>query len=84
MPDWTEVREALAEWDARQRADEAERAEEGQRADEGQADPFVREGAHLLLEALEEFSRGLDGKPKPKPKPEPEPGATDSPDGKAG
>ncbi|WP_406252783.1 FUSC family protein [Streptomyces atratus] len=53
VPDWAEVREALAEWDARQRPDE------------GEADPFVREGAHLLLEALEEFSRGLDGKPKP-------------------
>ncbi|MFJ8854318.1 FUSC family protein [Streptomyces sp. NPDC102437] len=50
VPDWTEVREALAEWDARQRTDE------------GEADPFVREGAHLLLEALEEFSRGLDGR----------------------
>ncbi|MFJ2893815.1 FUSC family protein [Streptomyces sp. NPDC087218] len=62
VPDWSEVREALAEWDARQGADEG-----------GADDPFVREGAHLLLEALEEFSRGLDGSPKPKPKQEPEP-----------
>ncbi|MGW9118614.1 FUSC family protein [Streptomyces sp. NPDC055663] len=64
VPDWTEVREALAEWDARQRTDE------------GEADPFVREGAHLLLEALEEFSRGLDGRSGSGPKPK-------SPGGKA-
>ncbi|MFE7106307.1 FUSC family protein [Streptomyces sp. NPDC057575] len=57
VPDWTEVREALAEWDARQRTDE------------GEADPFVREGAHLLLEALEEFSRGLGGRSDSGPKP---------------
>ncbi|MER5612988.1 FUSC family protein [Streptomyces sp. NPDC002215] len=57
VPDWTEVREALAEWDARQRTDE------------GEADPFVREGAHLLLEALEEFSRGLDGRSESGTKP---------------
>ncbi|MET8742896.1 FUSC family protein [Streptomyces sp. NPDC004728] len=57
VPDWTEVREALAEWDARQRTAE------------GEADPFVREGAHLLLEALEEFSRGLDGRSESGTKP---------------
>ncbi|MFE5090558.1 FUSC family protein [Streptomyces sp. NPDC056638] len=55
VPDWAEVREALAQWDAQQRTGE------------GEAAPFVRNGAGLLLEALEEFSRGLDGTPKPKP-----------------
>ncbi|MFG2630124.1 FUSC family protein [Streptomyces sp. NPDC048473] len=55
VPDWAEVREALAQWDAQQRTDE------------GEADPFVRNGADLLLEALEEFSRGLDGTSKPNP-----------------
>ncbi|MFF9569444.1 FUSC family protein [Streptomyces sp. NPDC014685] len=80
VPDWSEVREALAEWDARQAADE-------RRA----GDPFVREGAHLLLDALEEFSRGLDGSPKPKPEPgpdsKPDPGSgpdSDRPGGRAG
>ncbi|MFJ9680227.1 FUSC family protein [Streptomyces sp. NPDC101194] len=53
VPDWAEVREALEEWDARQRTGE------------GGTDPFVRDGAGLLLEALEEFSRGLDGTSKP-------------------
>ncbi|MES9591293.1 FUSC family protein [Streptomyces sp. NPDC094045] len=71
VPDWTEVREALAEWDARQRAQEegAGATDTGER----EADPYVREGAHLLLDALEEFSRGLDGKPEPKSKPKPKP-----------
>ncbi|WP_327368209.1 FUSC family protein [Streptomyces sp. NBC_01217] len=55
VPDWAEVREALAQWDALRRAGE------------GEADPFVRNRAGLLLEALEEFSRGLDGTPKPNP-----------------
>ncbi|MFJ5725316.1 FUSC family protein [Streptomyces sp. NPDC093149] len=53
VPDWAEVREALDAWDARQRTGE------------GGTDPFVRNGAGLLLEALEEFSRGLDGTSKP-------------------
>ncbi|MFB7555308.1 FUSC family protein [Streptomyces brevispora] len=48
VPDWGPVREALKGWD------EAER----QRG--GGPDPVVRNGAGLLLEALEEFSRGLD------------------------
>ncbi|WP_327274474.1 FUSC family protein [Streptomyces sp. NBC_01224] len=55
VPDWVEVREALAQWDAQQRTGE------------GEADPFVRNGAGLLLEALEEFSRGLDGTSKQNP-----------------
>ncbi|WPW29715.1 FUSC family protein [Streptomyces atratus] len=55
VPDWVEVREALAQWDAQQRTGE------------GGPDPFVRSGAGLLLEALEEFSRGLGGTPKPNP-----------------
>ncbi|MFF2326764.1 MULTISPECIES: FUSC family protein [unclassified Streptomyces] len=55
VPDWAEVREALAQWDAMRRAGE------------GGADPFVRDGAGLLLEALEEFARGLDGASKPNP-----------------
>ncbi|MFH8472643.1 FUSC family protein [Streptomyces sp. NPDC018000] len=66
VPDWAEVREALARWDAQQRTGE------------GEEDPFVRNGAGLLLEVLEEFSRGLDGASKPNrhpPKPPPSPGA---------
>ncbi|MFE7038196.1 FUSC family protein [Streptomyces atratus] len=55
VPDWVEAREALAQWDAQQRTGE------------GEPDPFVRNGAGLLLEALEEFSRGLGGTPKPNP-----------------
>ncbi|MFE4797589.1 FUSC family protein [Streptomyces sp. NPDC056708] len=55
VPDWAEVREALAQWDAQQRTGEEE------------ADPFVRNGAGLLLEALEEFARGLDGTSKQNP-----------------
>lgn len=47
-PDWGQVRDALEEWDERERLRE------------GAADPVVRNGAGLLLEALEEFSRGLD------------------------
>ncbi|MFE7469278.1 FUSC family protein [Streptomyces sp. NPDC057499] len=61
VPDWTEVREALAEWDARVRAAEG--------TDRAEKDPFVREGAHLLLDALEEFSQGLDGGPHTEPGP---------------
>jgi hypothetical protein len=48
VPDWTAVREALERWD------------EEERTQEGGPGPFVRNGAGLLLEALEEFSRGLD------------------------
>ncbi|WP_371629651.1 FUSC family protein [Streptomyces sp. NBC_00341] len=48
VPDWGQVRDALEEWDERERLRE------------GAADPVVRNGAGLLLEALEEFSRGLD------------------------
>ncbi|MFE7353736.1 FUSC family protein [Streptomyces sp. NPDC057543] len=59
VPDWAEVREALAQWDALQRTGA------------GEAAPFVRNGVGLLLEALDEFSRGLDGTPKPKPKQKP-------------
>ncbi|WP_335938356.1 FUSC family protein [Streptomyces sp. PTD5-9] len=55
VPDWAEVREVLEEWDARRRAGE------------GEADPVVRNGAGLLLDALEEFSRGLDGAPGANP-----------------
>ncbi|MGN5635184.1 FUSC family protein [Streptomyces sp. AC154] len=53
VPDWGQVRDALAEWDERERLRE------------GVADPVVRNGAGLLLDALEEFSRGLDGGPRP-------------------
>ncbi|MEE4492450.1 FUSC family protein [Streptomyces sp. BE230] len=48
VPDWTAVREALEKWD------------EEERLREGKSDPVVRNGADLLLEALEEFSQGLD------------------------
>ncbi|ROQ68013.1 putative membrane protein YccC [Streptomyces sp. 840.1] len=49
VPDWGPVREALEAWD------------EQELLREGETDPVVRNGADLLLEALEEFSRGLDG-----------------------
>ncbi|MEU9202388.1 FUSC family protein [Streptomyces sp. NPDC048332] len=49
VPDWTAVREALAQWD------------EEERLREGGGDPVVRNGADLLLKALEEFSEGLEG-----------------------
>ncbi|MFF2434766.1 FUSC family protein [Streptomyces sp. NPDC058107] len=49
VPRWGAVREALAQWDEEDRL-------RGQAAD-----PVVRNGAGLLLETLEEFSRGLDG-----------------------
>ncbi|MCM2413337.1 FUSC family protein [Streptomyces sp. RKAG290] len=48
VPDWTPVREALERWS------------EEERLSERGSDPVVRNGADLLLEALEEFSRGLD------------------------
>ncbi|WP_406451497.1 FUSC family protein [Streptomyces sp. NBC_00876] len=54
-PDWTPVREALDRW-----------AEE-ERTREAGTDPVVRNGAGLLLEALEDFSRGLDDGPRSKP-----------------
>ncbi|WP_329615454.1 FUSC family protein [Streptomyces brevispora] len=53
VPDWGPVREALKGWD------------EAERQREGGPDPVVRNGAGLLLEALEEFSRGLDGGSRP-------------------
>ncbi|SCZ12856.1 hypothetical protein SAMN02745898_11179 [Streptomyces sp. 136MFCol5.1] len=49
VPCWGAVREALAQWD------------EDDRLRGQAADPVVRNGAGLLLETLEEFSRGLDG-----------------------
>lgn len=55
VPDWGPVREALKKWD------------EEERLREGGTDPVVRNGAHLLLEALEDFSRGLDGGSRPGP-----------------
>lgn len=55
VPDWTAVREALEKWD------------EEERMREGGADPVVRNGADLLLEALEEFSQGLDSGSRPRP-----------------
>ncbi|MFF5334760.1 FUSC family protein [Streptomyces sp. NPDC013181] len=51
VPDWTPVREALEHW-------EAECAEREAAEGPGSA-PLVRNGAGLLLEALEDFSRGL-------------------------
>ncbi|WNI31016.1 FUSC family protein [Streptomyces sp. ITFR-6] len=53
VPDWGQVRDALAAWDERERLRD------------GVADPVVRNGAGLLLDALEEFSRGLDDGPRP-------------------
>ncbi|MFD0021855.1 FUSC family protein [Streptomyces sp. NPDC058382] len=53
VPDWEPVREALERWD------------EAELLREGESDPVVRNGADLLLEALEEFSRGLDGGSSP-------------------
>lgn len=54
VPDWGPVRDALELWD------------EQELLREGEADPVVRNGADLLLEALEEFSRGLDSGPGPR------------------
>lgn len=48
LPRWDAVREALAQWD------------EEDRLHGKAADPVVRNGVDLLLETLEEFSRGLD------------------------
>lgn len=48
VPRWDAVREALAQWDEEDRM-------RGQAAN-----PVVRNGVDLLLETLEEFSRGLD------------------------
>lgn len=53
VPDWGPVREALEKWD------------EEERLREERSDPVVRNGADLLLEALEEFSRGLDDGSRP-------------------
>ncbi|MEV6165189.1 FUSC family protein [Streptomyces sp. NPDC052052] len=53
VPNWIEVRKALAQWDAQQGVGG------------GETDPFVRNGAGLLLDALEAFSHGLGGKRKP-------------------
>ncbi|MFF1920146.1 FUSC family protein [Streptomyces sp. NPDC058221] len=53
VPDWEPVRAALERWD------------EEERLREGESDPVVRNGADLLLEALEEFSRGLDDGSRP-------------------
>lgn len=51
VPDWTPVREALERW-------EAQCAEREAAEGPGSA-PLVRNSAGLLLEALEDFSRGL-------------------------
>ncbi|MFI9493532.1 FUSC family protein [Streptomyces halstedii] len=51
VPDWEQVRRVLARWDLPEDDPEATPA----------PDPFLREGAAMLVEALEDFSRGLEG-----------------------
>ncbi|MEV3999830.1 FUSC family protein [Streptomyces halstedii] len=51
VPDWEQVRRVLARWDLPEEDPEATPA----------PDPFLREGAAMLVEALEDFSRGLEG-----------------------
>ncbi|MFE7573206.1 FUSC family protein [Streptomyces sp. NPDC057521] len=57
VPDWTPVREALDRWDAEWRAREEEAAEGGAPPPAGAG--LVRNNVALLLDALEDFSRGL-------------------------
>lgn len=57
VPDWTPVREALERWDAECRAREEEAAEGGPPPSAGAG--LVRNNVALLLDALEDFSRGL-------------------------
>ncbi|NEC08912.1 FUSC family protein, partial [Streptomyces sp. SID7909] len=57
VPDWTPVREALDRWDAESRAREEEAAESGAPPPAGAG--LVRNNVALLLDALEDFSRGL-------------------------
>ncbi|NEC68552.1 FUSC family protein, partial [Streptomyces sp. SID9727] len=56
VPDWTPVREALERWEAECRARE-EAAEGGAPPPAGTG--LVRNNVALLLDALEDFSRGL-------------------------
>ncbi|AWL39186.1 MULTISPECIES: FUSC family protein [unclassified Streptomyces] len=51
VPDWEQVRRVLARWDLPEEDPEATPP----------PDPFLREGAAMLVEALEDFSRGLEG-----------------------
>ncbi|MEV7481865.1 FUSC family protein [Streptomyces halstedii] len=51
VPDWEQVRRVLARWDLPEDDPEATPS----------PDPFLREGAAMLVEALEDFSRGLEG-----------------------
>ncbi|THA60155.1 FUSC family protein [Streptomyces sp. A0958] len=71
VPDWTPVREALERWDGESRADGEAVREDGDGEAVGEdaaepepaaaqvADPVLRNSAGFLLEALEDFSRGL-------------------------
>lgn len=60
VPEWEAVREAVAHWDSEESGSHAAAAEGAGAVPAFVADPVVREGAGLLLEALEEFSRCLD------------------------
>ncbi|MEU5717161.1 FUSC family protein [Streptomyces sp. NPDC020403] len=51
VPDWEPVRRVIADWDAPEDGPDAVPV----------PDPFVRRGAGMLLRALEDFSRGLEG-----------------------
>ncbi|MFC9248189.1 FUSC family protein [Streptomyces sp. NPDC057136] len=65
VPEWEAVREAVAHWDTEESGSHAVTGEDAI-TDATTAipapvpNPVVREGAGLLLEALEEFSRSLD------------------------
>nr|WP_185300090.1 hypothetical protein [Streptomyces finlayi] len=61
VPEWEAVRETVAYWDSEESGSHAVTAEGATEAIPAPVtDPVVREGAGLLLEALEEFSRSLD------------------------
>ncbi|MGC5365214.1 FUSC family protein [Streptomyces sp. DT24] len=55
VPEWDAVREVLVQWDAEEAEERADGVE--------RSDPLLRNGAEQLLEALEEFSRGLRAGP---------------------
>ncbi|MEU8678965.1 FUSC family protein [Streptomyces sp. NPDC048560] len=61
VPEWEAVRETVAHWDGAESGSHAVTGEDSTGAGPAPvAAPVVREGAGLLLEALEEFSRSLD------------------------
>ncbi|THA36640.1 FUSC family protein [Streptomyces sp. A1277] len=58
VPDWTQVRDALERWEEENRAVDEEARQAGAEPSAG-AGPVLRNSTGLLLDALEDFSRGL-------------------------